>query len=133
MTAEPELARARWRRPAWLAAGILLAGLLILGGYWFFSEGPGWRIISPRGATVASFSGDGDQLTQSFRVREGWRIQWASTGSAFEMAIDGDRNMGTVVQVAGPEDGLAAPPSAGTFHLEITATGSWTITVLQGR
>lgn len=133
MTAERETARARWRRPAWLAAGGLLAAVLLVGGYWFFSEGPGWPIISPRGATVASFSGDGDLVTQSFRVREGWRIQWASTGSSFAMAIDGDRNMGTVVQVAGPEDGLAAPPSEGTFHLEITASGPWTITVLQGR
>lgn len=107
----------------------LVVGLVVS----FFSYGPGWPIVSPRGSTVASFSGDSDLTTESFRVREGWRIQWESTGATFAMGIDGDLNMGTVVSVEGPETGLTAPPSKGTFHLEIRASGPWTATILQGR
>ena len=131
MSADP--ARSRLRHPVVVVAGIALAAVLAVGGWWFFTEGPGWPIVSPRGATVASFSGDGDQVTASFRVREGWRIQWQNTGSGFAMAIDGDQNMGTVVRVEAPDSGLTAPPSKGTFHLEITAEGAWTVSILQGR
>ena len=125
--------RSRVRTRSGIAALAVLVVVLVVGGYWFFTEGPGWSIVSPRGATVASFSGNGDQATPSFRVREGWRIDWKSTGTSFAMTISGDVNMGTVVQVEGPKDGLTAPPEKGTFHLEIKAAGPWTATILQGK
>lgn len=133
MPTEPSSAADHPRRPILIGVAVGLAVVLAVGGYWFFSEGPGWPIISPRGSTVATFSGEGDQTTSAFRVREGWRIRWESTGETFAMSIDGDQNMGTVVSVDVPQTGLTAPPSKGTFQLEIRATGPWTATVLQGR
>ena len=127
----PLSARLRSRTGIALVAALLV--LVVVGGYWFFTHGPGWSIVSPRGATVAEFSGDGDGATAGFRVREGWRIEWSTTGTSFAMTIGGDLNMGTVIRVQGPEDGVTAPPSQGTFHLEIDAEGPWTIRILQGR
>lgn len=124
---------ARVRSKPGMALIAILALVLVVGGYWFFTSGPGWSLISPRGSTVATFSGDGDATTASFRVREAWRIEWDSKGSSFAMTISGDENMGTVVQVTEPENGVTAPPSKGTFHLELKAQGSWTIRILQGR
>ena len=111
----------------------ILAVLLVVGGYWFFSTGPGWPLVSPRGSTVATFSGDSDQVTSDFRVREGWRIEWKTTGTGFTMAINGDQNMGTVVSVSSPDNGLTAAPSKGTFHVEVRASGPWEVKILQGR
>lgn len=123
----------RPRRPILLGIGLALVAVVALGGYWFFTEGPGWPVISPRGSTVAMFSGDGDLTTATFRVREGWRIRWEASGQAFAMGIEGDVNMGTVVRIDAPDSGLTAPPREGTFRLEIRATGPWTATILQGR
>ena len=112
-----------------IATAVLFAGLAIS----FFTNGPGWSILSPRGATVASFSGTGDGTTNDFRVRQGWRIQWESSGDRFAMTILGDANIGTVVEVSAPDSGLTAPPTEGTFHIDVAASGAWTVTVLQGR
>lgn len=111
----------------------MLGAVLAVGGWWFFTEGPGWPIISPRGSTVASFSGDGDLTTASFRVREGWRIRWQGHGDRFAMTILGDANLGTVVDISEPGEGLTAPPTGGTFHVEVRSSGPWTLVVTQGR
>lgn len=112
-----------------VATAVLAIGLLTS----FFTYGPGWGIVSPRGATVATFSGNADQVTTAFRVREDWRIEWQTSGPSFAMAITGDRNLGTVVAANQADSGLTAPPVGGTFKLEIRASGPWTIKVLQGR
>jgi hypothetical protein len=111
------------------AALVLVIGLVVS----FFSYGPGWSIASPRGAIVAEFSGDGDQVTSSFRVREDWRIEWQTSGPAFAMSITGDQNLGTVVTANAADSGLTAPPVPGVFQIEIRASGPWSLKVLQGR
>lgn len=112
-----------------ISALVLVLGLAIS----FFSYGPGWSIASPRNTTVAEFSGDGDQITSEFRVREDWRIEWETSGPAFAMAITGDQDLGTVVTADGADSGLTAPPIPGVFQIEIRASGPWTVKVLQGR
>ena len=113
---------------------IALVGLLVLvaAGYWFLSQGPGQQILSPAGSTVAEFSGDTDQTTSSFDVREGWAIHWESTGEAFAFAIAGDRDFGTVIDVDEPGNGVTSPTGGGTFNLEIAADGPWTVRITQG-
>lgn len=120
-------------RPAWqVAAALGVIVMLVLGGYWFIAEGPGARIISPPGSVVAEFSGTGDEVTESFDVRRGWRMDWSTTGDSLAIAIRGDQNMGTVVETDEPSSGTTDPPAGGVFHLEVTAEGDWTITVFQG-
>lgn len=110
---------------------LLLAGFVLL-AFWFMAEGPGARLISPQGSRVAEFTGTGDDVTATFDVRRGWKMQWATTGDAATIAIRGDQNMGDVVTTDEPASGTTDPPAGGVFHLEVTAEGEWTITILQG-
>jgi hypothetical protein len=115
-------------------AAVALVGVvaILVVGYWFLFLGPGRAILSPPGSTVASFTGDANQITTSFTVRDGWAINWQSSGSSFAFAIKGDRDYGTVVNNAGPGSGITSPAGSGTFHLEVTAVGPWTIDITQG-
>lgn len=56
------------------SATVVVVAVLLIGGYWLMTQGPGREILSPAGSTVAQFSGDSDQTTGSFQVREGWAI-----------------------------------------------------------
>ena len=111
---------------------LLVALALGLAAYWFMTRGPGQQIVSPPRSTITHFSGDGDQVTDSFVVREGWAIQWASTADHFAFAIAGDRDFGTVIDVDEAGNGTTSPTGGGTFHLEIAADGPWTIDITQG-
>jgi hypothetical protein len=126
---EPDHRPRRWVRPTFAVA---IAILLILGGFWLFTQGPGRQLLSPQGSTVASFSGESDQTTGSFQVREGWAIHWGSTGQKFAFAIRGDRDFGTVINITEPGRGVTSPTGAGSFHLDVTAQGAWTISITQG-
>jgi hypothetical protein len=121
--------KTRSRGKTYAAIGALL---LVAVAVWFLTEGPGQRILSPPGSTVAEFEGSGNQSTPAFKVREGWQIHWDSQSETFSLAIRGDRDFGTVVEVAEPTSGITAPVGAGSFYLEVTAGGEWSITVVQG-
>lgn len=111
--------------------GLVVLLVVVLAG-WFLTQGPGQQLLSPAGSTVAEFAGESDQVTDSFSVREGWAIHWESSGDAFSFAIEGDRDFGTVIDIDEPGNGVTSPTGSGTFHLEITADGPWTVRVTQG-
>jgi hypothetical protein len=115
-----------------LLVGAIVVVAAVLGAYWFVTQGPGQQILSSAGSTVATFSGDSNQTTSSFTVREGWDINWESTGTAFAFAIKGDRDFGTVINLTEPGSGITSPTGAGSYYLEVTATGPWTIEITQG-
>ena len=127
-------ARGRVGIPRWVASIVLVIAVLVsfVGVYWFFTQGPGVQLISPAGSTVAAYSGDGDQTTPAFKVRDGWGIQWESTGEHFAFAIKGDRDFGKVIDISEPGSGVTSPTGAGSFRLEVTAKGPWTISITQG-
>jgi len=100
--------------------------------YWFMTLGPGARIISPPGSTIAQWTDVGDMATDSFTIRDGWQIRWSTSGERLAIAIRGDRNYGTVVDVDEPRTGTTSPSAGGTYHLEVSAEGPWTIAILQG-
>ena len=115
-----------------IAVGLIVAVALVGIGYWFVTAGPGRQLVSPAGSTVLSLTGDGDLASPSFQVRTGWRIEWANQGERFSFAIDGDRQFGTVVEQEEPGSGVTSPTGEGTFHLEITADGPWTVEIVEG-
>ena len=121
------------RRRAWLLATSVVVLLAVLvGTYWLMTDGPGAGLLSPAGSTVDEFSATGNVTTNSFRVRQGWSIHWESMSDSFGLAIRGDRDFGTVISLDEPGSGVTSPTGAGTFHLEVTAEGAWTIEVVQG-
>lgn len=116
-------------RASLVALAILAA--IVVAGIWTFAYGPGQRLLSPPGATVASFAGDGPQMTAPFSVRAGWAIHWESTGP-FSFAIRGDRDFGTIINTGEPGSGITSPTGEGTYYLEVQAERSWTIRISQG-
>jgi hypothetical protein len=71
-------------------------------------------------------------VSESFDVVRGWQIVWQTDGERFSLAVKGDQDLGTVVDQTGASSGAIAFAAAGTFHLEVTASGPWSIKVLQG-
>ena len=87
---------------------------------------------APPLGTILELSGTGDKQSESFTVISGWQIVWQTDGGGFAIAVRGDQNLGTIVNQDGPASGATSLPSAGTFHLEATAKGPWSLKVLQG-
>jgi len=88
--------------------------------------------IAPPLGTILELSGTGDKQSESFIVVSGWQIVWQTDGGGFAIAVRGDQDLGTIVKQDGPASGATSLPSAGTFHLEVTAKGPWSLKVLQG-
>jgi hypothetical protein len=84
------------------------------------------------GAPVLELEGTGNQRSKAFDVLVGWQIQWATDGDHLVIAVTGDQDLGDQVDFPGPASGVVSPPASGTFRLEITADGPWSVTVIQG-
>lgn len=125
-------AERRGRNWPLLIVSILVIVAVAVGAYWFVTQGPGQRIVSPPGSDISSFSGDGDQTTSSFTVRGQWQIHWENEGNSFTFAIDGDEDLGTIIDQEEPGSGVTNVVAAGTFHLVVTADGPWSIRITQG-
>ena len=125
----PRSTEGRGRR---LLIGLVVGLLVLIGGWWLFTLGPGAALLSPPGSTVASFTGEGNQATGTFSVRSGWSIQWESRGPSFSFAIRGDRDFGTVITVDEPTSGVTNPTGSGSYFLDVTAEGAWQIDIIQG-
>jgi hypothetical protein len=65
-------------------------------------------------------------------VSPGWQIVWQTEGGGLAITVRGDQELGTIVNQDGPASGATSLPTAGTFHLEVTAKGPWSLKVLQG-
>ncbi|MBA2555949.1 MAG: hypothetical protein H0V12_01155 [Chloroflexi bacterium] len=124
----PDERRRRRLRLATIA--LILLAIIAAAVYWYVNNGPGRA--SPAGSTVVELAGAGNQSTEPFTVRPGWRIEWQNTGDQFFMAITGDRDFGTVVEQQEPGSGVTSPSGAGTYRIDVRAAGEWSITVVQG-
>ena len=81
---------------------------------------------------IFSIEGTTHDVTDSFKAKPGWQIQWQIEGEAIAIAVSGDPNLGLVIDQKGPASGVTSPPQGGTFRLQVTADGPWSITVIQG-
>ena len=113
-----------------LVIGLLVLAVVGLGSYYFLTRGT--ASSTPARTDVASFSGDGDEVTESFLVTEPWQIHWETEGEIFTFAIGGDRDYGVVIEQDGPGSGVTSPVGSGTFHLEVNAEGPWRVQIFQG-
>jgi hypothetical protein len=91
------------------------------------SSGSPSRQIKP---TAAAFSGTGNMSTPAFTVADGWEIQWTTEGNRFQVAARGAENLVVVVKRTEPGGGSTFPQGRGTFRLQVSAKGPWTITVI---
>ena len=116
----------------WLVVSVIVLIAAVAGLSLYLSGGTHAPATDPTRAVSTEFRGHGDETTDTFEVDRGWRILWETTGRAFQFAITGDRDFGTVIDRDGPGSGVTSPVGAGTFRLEITARGPWSIQIIQG-
>lgn len=80
---------------------------------------------------LASFSGAGTLTTRPFTAAGPWSLDWSSNGDFFMIAIK--NRAGDVVAVchatSGARHGETYHPAAGSFFLDVAATGGWHVTV----
>jgi hypothetical protein len=82
--------------------------------------------------TLVDLSGSGDVVTPSFDALAGWQIVWQTEGGGFALAVRGDQDLGTIVNQPETASGATSISSHGTFYIEVTAKGKWSMKVLQG-
>jgi hypothetical protein len=131
MTYDPASSAPRFSWQLLLVSALVIIGVAVV-TYWFVTQGPGQRILSPPGSHVTEFSGEGNDTTGSFSVRGQWQVHWQNSGDHFSFAITGDEDLGTIIDQAGPGSGVTSVVAAGTFHIDVTAEGSWSVQITQG-
>jgi hypothetical protein len=87
----------------------------------------------PSQAVLLQMGGESDATGEVFEVRPGWQIVWQTDGERFAFAVRGDQDLGTIVDQTGPSSGVTSVAPAGTFQIEVTAKGPWSIKVVQGQ
>ena len=127
----PAALPARFTRPVVLVVSASAVVLAILAA-WLV-----WQSQQPPAGgdtrrTVAEFNGNGDLTTSPFSVSPGWQIHWQTEGPRFAFAIRGDYDFGTVISQDDAGSGVTTPVPTGSFYLEISAEGPWSVTVLLG-
>lgn len=87
---------------------------------------------APPQEIILTLSGNEHDVSDPFEVISGWQIQWQTDGASLAIAVTGDQNLGVIVDEPGPASGVTSLAPAGTFRLDIAASGPWSITVVQG-
>jgi hypothetical protein len=83
-------------------------------------------------APVLDLKGTGNKRSAQFDVLVGWQIQWETQADHIIVEATGEKPLGKVIDEDGPASGVTSPPQGGTFRLQVTADGPWSITVIQG-
>ncbi|MEZ0240386.1 MAG: hypothetical protein ACAH65_06270 [Chloroflexota bacterium] len=87
---------------------------------------------APPQEIILTLRGTEHDVSDPFEVISGWQIQWQTDGASLAIAVTGDQNLGVIVDEPGPASGVTSLAPAGTFRLDIAASGPWSITVVQG-
>lgn len=134
---EPQLGADRRWMTRHLVVGCVLSFLLGMGTCSVASRGdsspePEAGRSASVSNEVARFSGTGPQTTSPFTVDSAWELRWQSdSGVSIEVHSALERvRVGTPSHSAGGS-GSSFQPEPGSYLLEVTAAGTWTITVVQ--
>lgn len=82
---------------------------------------------------VQQLTANGSRNTRPFTVKDRWEIRWENKGSVLTVAVrtaEGKLVAGGGMATA-PGSGQSFQPKGGSYYLDVTGTGDWTITVVQ--
>ena len=82
---------------------------------------------------VLELAANGQRNTRPFTVRDRWEVRWDLRGEMVTVMIrDPDGKFVTAGgQQEKPGRGASYQPKGGTYYLDITGMGDWTVTVVQ--
>lgn len=144
----PDQHTAGGRRPAWRSPVVLVAafalvvvvGVLLVGGLAGTEEDETAEDGTEEGTDgtvqeelVDEFSGSEDDSTATFTVQGEWEVRWETEGDAFQVNLvdeDGEE-LQTVVDHEGQGGGSNYLTRDGTYSLDVTADGDWSIRVFE--
>lgn len=92
--------------------------------------GPSW---SADEVIVQQLSANGSRNMRPFTVKDRWEIRWENKGAVLAVAVrtaEGKLVSGGASATA-PGTGESFQPKGGTYYLDVTGMGEWTITVVQ--
>lgn len=95
-----------------------------------FWAAPSW---SADETIVQQLSANGSRNTRPFTVKDRWEIRWENKGSILTVAVrtaEGKLVAGGGSATA-PGAGESFQPKGGTYYLDVTGTGDWSISVVQ--
>lgn len=81
---------------------------------------------------VVTIKGSGNDTTEPFDVDPGWQIQWRADAGSFALTVSGTIDLGTIVDESGPAVGVTSIGAGGTYRIDVTAEGAWSVTIVQG-
>lgn len=84
-------------------------------------------------STIFTLSANGSRNTRPFTVKDRWEIRWENKGSILTVAVrtaEGKLVAGGGSATA-PGTGESFQPKGGTYFLDVTGIGDWTISVVQ--
>jgi hypothetical protein len=82
---------------------------------------------------VQQLSANGSRNTRPFTVRDRWEIRWDNKGPMLNITVrsaDG-KALGGGAFATAPGVGQSFEPKGGTYYLDISGSGEWTVTVVQ--
>lgn len=83
--------------------------------------------------TVASYSGTGGRITETFTIDDNWSARWTSERGRFALVLrrtDGGTTR-TAATAYGRAEGEAGYGEGGTYTLEVTAEGPWRVDIVE--
>lgn len=89
---------------------------------------------------IQQVSANGTRNLRPVTVRDNWEIRWDAKGQVFNVTVNPlDRDPKdplasiptSIASQTGSGIGSSYQPKGGTFYLQVTAVGDWTVTVVQ--
>lgn len=83
--------------------------------------------------TIFSLSANGSRNTRPFTVKDRWEIRWENKGPVLTIAVrtaEGKLVAGGGTATA-PGTGESYQPKGGTYFLDVTGMGEWSVSVVQ--
>lgn len=82
---------------------------------------------------VQQAAASGTRNLRPFTVKDGWELRWTASGPIFTVILhapNGDP-VDTIAVQTKPGPGATYYPTGGTYYLQISGAGDWSISVVQ--
>lgn len=82
---------------------------------------------------VQQASASGTRNLRPFTVKDGWELRWTAAGPIFTAILHAQNGdpVDTIAVQTKPGPGATYYPTGGTYYLQISGAGDWSISIVQ--